>query len=84
LALTTTLVDPLGDRPVPFTQLASLGGGRSMPGLRSGRLSTAIGLETSGSRDTVFQAIVGLGTETIESGADLDAIRFSLGVRSGF
>jgi len=130
LALTTTLVDPLGDRPVPFTQLASLGGGRNMPGLRSGRLydrssvvamlryswpiwlslngslqaglgnvfgahfeglrpgrarlSTAIGLETSGSRDTIFQAIVGFGTETIESGAGLDTIRVSLGVRSGF
>lgn len=130
LALTTTLVDPIGGRPVPFTQLATLGGGRSMPGLRSGRLydrssvvamlryswpiwlslngslqaglgnvfgphfegfrlgrarlSSAIGLETSGSRDTVFQAIVGFGTETMESGADLDTIRVSLGVRSGF
>lgn len=130
LALSAMLVDPLGDRRVPFTQLATLGGGRSMPGLRSGRLydqsslvamlryswpiwmslngslqaglgnvfgahfaglrpgrarlSTAIGLETNGSRDTVFQAIVGFGTETIESGADLDTIRVSLGVRSGF
>ncbi|HYP87107.1 MAG TPA: hypothetical protein VEQ59_03125, partial [Polyangiaceae bacterium] len=130
LSLTGSFVDPLGDRPVPFTQLATLGGGRSMPGLRSGRLydrsafvtmlryswpiwlslngslqaglgnvfgthldglrpgrariSTAIGLETSGSRDTVFQAIIGFGTETLESGAALDTIRLSLGVRSGF
>jgi hypothetical protein len=130
VSLSTTLVDPIGERPVPFTQLAAPGGGRSMPGLRSGRLydrsalvamlryswpvwlsfngslqagfgnvfgahfeglrpgrarlSAAIGLETSGSRDTVFQAIVGFGTETIESGADLDTIRCSLGVRSGF
>ena len=44
----------------------------------------AIGLETSGSRDTIFQAIVGFGTETVESGAGLDTIRVSLGVRSGF
>jgi hypothetical protein len=130
LALSATLVDPLGERPVPFTQLAALGGGRSMPGLRSGRLygpsavvamlryswpiwlslngslqaglgnvfgphfsgirpgrarlSTAIGLETSGSRDTVFQALVGFGTETVESGADLDTIRLAVGVRSAF
>ncbi|RYZ02142.1 MAG: hypothetical protein EOO73_33005 [Myxococcales bacterium] len=130
LALSTTLVDPLGDRPVPFTQLAAPGGGRSMPGLRSGRLygrsavvamlryswpiwlalkgslqaglgnvfgphfegirpgrvrvSTAIGLETNGSRDSVFQALVGFGTETVESGAALDTIRVALGVRSAF
>lgn len=130
LALSATLVDPLGDRPVPFTQLAAPGGGRSMPGLRSGRLygrsavvamlryswpiwlslkgslqaglgnvfgphfegirpgrvrvSTAIGLETNSSRDTVFQALVGFGTETVESGADLDTIRVALGVRSAF
>ncbi len=130
LAITTTLVDPIGDRPVPFTQLAAPGGGRSLPGLRSGRLygrsavvamlryswpiwlafngslqagfgnvfgphfegirpgrvrvSTAIGLETNSSRDTVFQAILGFGTETIESGADLDTIRVAVGVRSAF
>jgi hypothetical protein len=130
LAVSTTLVEPIGDRPVPFTQLASLGGGRTMPGLRTGRLydrsslvamlryswpiwlafngslqaglgnvfgpryqglrpgrarvSAAVGLETNGSRDTVFQAIVGFGTETIESGADLDTIRVAVGVRSAF
>jgi hypothetical protein len=130
VALTAVLVDPLGDRPVPFTQLAGLGGGRTMPGLRSGRLfdrsaavvmlryswpiwlvlngslqagvgnvfgehfndfrpgrariTSAIGLETSRSRDSVFQAIVGFGTETIESGASLDAARFTVGVRNGF
>jgi hypothetical protein len=130
VSVTATLVDPIGDRPVPFTQLASLGGGRSMPGLRTGRLadrssavamlryswpiwlslngslqaglgnvfgehfsgfrpgrarvSTAIGLETSSSRDSVFQAIVSFGTETLESGADVDTIRVAVGVRSGF
>lgn len=129
-SLTSILVDPIGDRPVPFTQLAAPGGGRSLPGLRSGRLagrssmvamlryswpiwlafngslqaglgnvfgprfegirpgrarvSAAIGLETNSSRDTVFQAIVGFGTETLESGADLDTIRVAVGVRSAF
>lgn len=130
LSVTAVLVDPHGERPVPFTQLASLGGGRTMPGFRSGRLadrsaavamlryswpiwlalggtlqagvgnvfgehfegfrpgrarlSTAFGLETHGSRDSIFHALVGLGTETFESGAELDSIRFLLGVRDGF
>jgi hypothetical protein len=130
LALTGSMVDPIGDRPVPFTQLASLGGGRTMAGFRSGRLydrsavaavlryswpiwlalngslqagvgnvfgphfegirpgrariSSAFGLETQGSRDSVFQALVGFGTETIESGAELDSIRLVVGVRNGF
>jgi hypothetical protein len=129
-ALTAVLVDPIGERPVPFTQLAGLGGGRTMPGLRSGRLydrsalavnlrygwpiwlsihgslqlavgnvfgahfagfrpgrtrlSTAIGLETNASRDNIFQALVGFGTETFESGAAVNSIRFVVGVRNGF
>jgi len=127
-SLTTLLVDPIGKRAVPFTQLASLGGGRTMPGFRTGRLndrsalvatlryswpiwlslsgslqaavgnvfgehfaglrpgrgrlSTALGLETNKNRDSVFQALVGFGTETFESGARLDSIRFLIGVRS--
>jgi len=127
-SLTTLLVDPIGERAVPFTQLASLGGGRTMPGFRTGRLndrsalvatlryswpiwlslsgslqaavgnvfgehfaglragrgrlSTALGLETNKNRDSVFQALVGFGTETFESGAKLDSIRFLIGVRS--
>ncbi len=130
LAVTTQLVEPLGDGPIPFTQLVSLGGGRSMAGFRSGRLydrssavvtlryswpiwlslngsiqaglgnvfgvrfagfrpgrarlSTAIGLETYGSRDVIFQALVGFGTETFETGANLGSVRMVLGVRSGF
>lgn len=130
LSVTAVMVDPIGDRPTPFTQLADLGGGRTMPGLRFGRLadrssavvdarytwpiwlgfrgslqagagnvfgphfdgirpgrarlSMALGLETSGSRDNIFQALVGFGTETFESGAELDSIRFVVGVRDGF
>ena len=127
-SISGALVDPIGKRAVPFTQLASLGGGRSMPGLRSSRLfdrsamvatlryswpiwlalsgslqvgvgnvfgehfeglrpgrarfSTAIGLETNKNRDSVFQALLGFGTETLESGAALDSIRFLIGVRN--
>jgi hypothetical protein len=129
LALTAAFVDPLGDRPVPFTQLVSPSGGRVMAGFRSGRLydrsaavamlryswpiwlalkgslqagvgnvlgehlagfrlgrarlSTAFGLETQGSRDSVFHALVGFGSETFENGANLDSIRFLVGVRNG-
>lgn len=47
------------------------------------RLSTAFGLETQGSRDSVFHALVGFGSETFESGANLDSIRLLVGVRNG-
>lgn len=130
LALTAILVDPRGDRPVPFTQLVGVGGGRQLAGFRSGRLydrsaamavlryswpiwlalngslqagvgnvfgehfegirpgrarfSSAIGLETHGSRDSILHLLVGFGTETVESGAELDSIRVVAGVRNGF
>jgi hypothetical protein len=128
--VSAVLVDPVGERAVPFTQLAELGGSGGMPGLRFGRLydrssavvdlrytwpvwlslrgslqaglgnvfgahfegirpgrarlSTALGLETSGNGDDIFQALVGFGTETFERGAALDSIRFVVGVREGF
>jgi hypothetical protein len=130
VAVSAVLVDPIGERAVPFMQLAELGGGGTMPGLRFGRLydrssavvdlrytwpvwlslrgslqaglgnvfgphfegirpgrarlSTALGLETSGNGDDIFQALVGFGTETFERGAALDSIRFVVGVREGF
>jgi chorismate synthase len=42
--------------------------GPHFEGIRPGRVrvSTAIGLETNSSRDTVFQALVGFGMETVE------------------
>jgi hypothetical protein len=129
LSVSALLADPIGDRPVPFNELITLGGPALMPGFRAGRLydrsamvatlryswpiwiwlngslqvatgnvfgarfegfraergrlSTAIGIE-SGSRDSVFQALVGFGTETFESGAQLDSIRVVVGARSGF
>lgn len=130
LSVSALLADPLGERPVPFTELVTLGGPGMMPGFRAGRLidrsaavatlryswpiwvwlngslqvatgnvfgehfagfraersrlSTAIGIESSGSRDSIFQALVGFGTETFESGAKLDSLRVTVGARSGF
>ncbi|HYQ44027.1 MAG TPA: hypothetical protein VER11_18730 [Polyangiaceae bacterium] len=48
------------------------------------RFSGAIGMESRGSRDSVFQLLVGFGTETFNSGADLNSIRVVAGARSGF
>jgi hypothetical protein len=130
LSASALLADPLGDRPVPFTELVQLGGAGMMPGFRQGRLfdrsalvatlryswpiwiwlngslqaaagnvfgehfegaslersrlSAALGIESSGSRDSIFQALLGFGTETFESGAEVDSIRFVIGARSGF
>jgi len=130
LSFSTLLADPIGDRPVPFTELVTLGGPGMMPGFRAGRLvdrsaavatvryswpiwvwlngslqvatgnvfgarfegfraergrlSTALGIESSGSRDSIFQALIGFGTETFESGAKLDSLRVVVGARSGF
>jgi len=49
-----------------------------------GRLSTAIGIESRGSRDSIFQALMGFGSETFESGAKIDSLRIVVGARSGF
>jgi len=130
LSVSAFLADPLGQRPVPFTELVTLGGPTFMPGFRPGRLydrsgavatlryswpiwvwldgslqvatgnvfgarfdgfrvernrlSSAIGIESRGSRDSVFQALVGFGSETFESGAKLDSLRIVVGARSGF
>jgi hypothetical protein len=46
LSLATIFADPLGSRPVPFTELVSLGGDQPMPGFYPGRLvdrSAAVG-----------------------------------------
>jgi hypothetical protein len=130
LSLSAALAERLGSRPVPFTELVTLGGPSLMPGFREGRLSDksavvttlryswpiwvwlngslqaaagnvfgeqftgfalekarlsgAIGIESSGSRDSIFQLLFGAGTDTFENGAKLDSIRLSIGARSGF
>ena len=48
------------------------------------RFSGAVGIESRGSRDSVFQLLVGFGTETFNSGADINSIRVVAGARSGF
>jgi len=60
--------------------------GARLDGFRAGRgrLSAAVGIESSGSRDSIFQALVGFGTETFESGAQVDSLRVVVGARSGF
>ena len=130
LSVTALLADPLGERPVPLTELVTLGGPAFMPGFRAGRLydrsamvatlryswpiwiwlsgslqvaagnvfgehfeglrlerarlSSAICIESGDSRDSVFQALVGFGTETFESGAKLSSLRVVVGARRGF
>jgi hypothetical protein len=130
LSVAGLLADPIGERPVPFNELITLGGPNLMPGFRTyrlydrsamvatlryawpiwvwlngslqfatgnvlgphfegfragrGRFATAIGIESTGSRDSIFQMLVGFGTETFESGADIDSVRIVVGARSGF
>jgi hypothetical protein len=130
LSLAAEFADALASRPIPFTELVTVGGNDKMPGFRPGRLrgrssgvatlryswpiwiwldgslqaavgnvfdehlsgaslgesrfSGAIGIESRGSRDSVFQLLVGFGTETFNSGADLNSIRVVAGARSGF
>jgi hypothetical protein len=130
LSLSGLLSDPLGDRPVPFTELVTLGGPNLMPGFRPGRmydrsavvatlryswpiwiwlngslqvatgnvfgehfdgfrlergrLSAALGIEGNSSRDSVFQALFGFGSETFESGGKIDSLRIAVGARRGF
>ncbi|MEI9936543.1 MAG: hypothetical protein WDO69_04890 [Pseudomonadota bacterium] len=48
------------------------------------RFSGAIGMESRGSRDSVFQLLFGFGTETFNSGAELNSLRVLVGARSGF
>jgi hypothetical protein len=130
LSVTALLAQPVGERPVPFTELVTLGGPELMPGFRPGRLydrsalvatlryswpiwiwlngslqaatgnvfgeqfegaslersrfSAALGIESSGSRDSIFQALLGMGTETFQSGAKVSSIRIVIGARSGF
>jgi hypothetical protein len=130
LSASTEFVEPMDERPVPFTELVTLGGAAKMPGFREGRLygrsaavatlryswpiwiwldgslqaavgnvfgehlegfsisdsrfSGAIGFESRGSRDSIFQLLLGFGTETFDTGAQVNSIRFTVGSRNGF
>ncbi len=47
------------------------------------RWSGAVGFESRTSADSVFEFVVGVGTETFESGAKVDSLRLTFGARSG-
>jgi len=48
------------------------------------RFSGALGIETVGSPDGSFEALVGFGTETFDHGTQVDSIRVTLGTNRGF
>jgi hypothetical protein len=48
------------------------------------RLSADVGLTSLGSRDTAFELLFGVGSTTVEQGADITSVRFSIGTRNGF
>jgi hypothetical protein len=47
------------------------------------RFSTAIGFETHGSRDSIFRAVVGVGTSTFRDGAHPESVRLTFGGATG-
>ena len=48
------------------------------------RLSGDIGVTSVGKRDQGFELLFGLGTETLEQGANITSVRLSIGSRTGF
>jgi hypothetical protein len=48
------------------------------------RVSANIGIETVGTADNTFEILFGLGTETIDHGANVNAFRFLFGTNRGF
>src|SRR5690606_7348280 len=60
--------------------------GQRLEGFRWERLrwSGAIGVESVGTPDNSFQFLVGLGSETFESGGTLNSFRVAVGTTSGF
>lgn len=60
--------------------------GEQLDGFRVARLrwSGALGVESTGTPDNSFQFMIGIGSETFESGARVDSWRFAVGTTSGF
>jgi hypothetical protein len=60
--------------------------GEHLAGFRVERLrwSGAFGVESTGTPDNSFQFMIGIGSETFESGGKIDSWRFALGTTSGF
>jgi hypothetical protein len=60
--------------------------GPHLEGFRVRRLrwSGALGVESKGTPDSQFQLLIGVGTETFESGGKIDSLRIAAGATSGF
>jgi hypothetical protein len=60
--------------------------GKHLEGIEPGKLrwSSSIGVESNGSRDQAFQFLVGVGSETFESGGKVSSFRLALGTTHGF
>lgn len=50
----------------------------------SSRFSGAVGIESRGSRDSVFQLLFGFGSEPFDNGGQINSFRVVAGARSGF
>jgi hypothetical protein len=48
------------------------------------RVSTAVGVESVGTADHTFEILFGLGTETIDQGANVNSVRLLFGTNRGF
>jgi hypothetical protein len=48
------------------------------------RVSSAIGVESVGTADHTFEVLFGLGTETIDQGANVNSVRLLFGTNRGF
>ncbi|HEX6275577.1 MAG TPA: BamA/TamA family outer membrane protein [Polyangiaceae bacterium] len=60
--------------------------GKHLEELDAGKLrwSGSIGVESNGSRDQAFQLLIGVGSETFESGGKVNSFRLALGTTHGF
>jgi hypothetical protein len=60
--------------------------GEHLEGFSAGRLrwSGALGFESVATPDNSFQFLIGLGSETFDSGGKIDSFRFAVGTTSGF
>ena len=48
------------------------------------RVSSAVGVESVGTADHTFEVLLGFGTETIDSGANVNSVRLLFGTNRGF
>jgi hypothetical protein len=52
--------------------------------LRKMRFSAAIGVESGGLSDNPLEVLLGFGSETIETGANIESFRLFVGTHRGF